>query len=56
MPIFDITWLVSIEAESPEAAALAARELQLTEDNQSEFFTVENCETGETKGIDTSKL
>lgn len=58
MPEYDflVSWNIDINAETPEQAALIAREIQLDPESAAVVFLVMNKETKITKEIDLEKI
>lgn len=51
MQTFNVIWEIEIDADTAEAAARQAREIQLDPENQSGYFTVVD-EEGEISDVD----
>lgn len=52
MTQYKVTWIIDIDAETPEDAAAEALNIQRDVESQALFFTVLNKDTDEEVGID----
>jgi hypothetical protein len=45
MPIYEVTWVIDVDADTPHEAALQARAMQCDPDTAAVVFTVSDNET-----------
>ena len=56
MPLYQVSWIIELAAESPEEATREALEIQRDPDSVSTFFLVTNLDTDKITLIDMADI